>query len=148
MTQQQQQQEHLPLDTHLIRWPTLGDILGELMLSIEQRAWDQNYDGMDPEQLEEIGDGELESRDPTHEDESLTSNETAIAAAPRLRELLDRTYYSYGLGEYVRGALEDAARNAVHRLEQELTDEERRLLQEVALRSIQGLQTEHETPAS
>ena len=37
MTQQQQQQEHLPLDTHLIRWPTLGDILDELMLSIEQR---------------------------------------------------------------------------------------------------------------
>ena len=125
------EQTHAPLDTPMIHWPRLGDILDEVMHNIERDVWQQEFEGKDVPQ-------DLRDREPDNMSECLTELEDAIRTTPRLREILDEAQQSHGLPDHVGAAIENIFDGSVQLVENALTGDERKELEDLARQYILG----------
>ena len=124
--------KHLPLDTPMIHWPRLGDVLDEVMHNIERNVWDQEF-----ENRADLTD-DLKDREPDSMSRCLTDLETILETAPRLREVLDEARCSYEIPDHAWNILEHALEGSVQLMENAITDEERQALLDLARKSILG----------
>ena len=137
MTTTQQQQQHQPLNTHLIPWPLLEDVLKGVLHGVELDAWYQNFES-------EVNPAEIEDRDPSMLDQPNMSLQQALTIVPRLRDLLDQSLSLYEVPSYIGSELEHACEAAVEQVTGDLTQEERAALDELALLAIRDGRAEPE----
>ena len=123
--------QHHKLETHLVTWPRLKDILAGVLLEIEQDLWTDRF-----ENLEEPGDED--DRDPTVRDSPNTSLEDALRTAPGLRTLLDQAMAAFDLPDYVGNELERAYNTQVERVRRELEPRDTTALRELAEAAMRG----------
>ena len=97
--------KHLPLDTPMIHWPRLGDVLDEVMHNIERNVWDQEF-----ENRADLTD-DLKDREPDSMSRCLTDLETILETAPRLREVLDEARCSYEIPDHAWNILDTPSRD-------------------------------------
>ena len=131
MTQQKEENpEYLPLDTHMLHWPHLSDLLDGTILSIERDVWLEHFEDQDDP-------GDAEERNPNDNSECITLHEHVTEAVPRIRELLDQAYYRFDLPDYIMTMIENHFEGSIEWVIGELTPEERSQLDELTKRTIE-----------
>ena len=131
-------EQNQPLDTHLIPWPLLKDVLKGVLLRIETEVWYRNFEGA-------VNAEEVEERDPGMLDNPNMSMQQALAAVPNLRDLLDQALGNYEVPGYIGNELEHACEAAIEKVTGGLTRKELGTLEALAQRAIRnGSQEEPE----
>lgn len=119
-------ENHHSLDTNMIFWPRIRDILGKVLLEIEQGVWEEKFDSPDN------GD-EIEGRNPNDlGDEPNMPLHLALEAAPGLRKLLDEAITGFVIPDHVGNSLDHAFEAAVGHVTRGLSSQEMEALGDLA----------------
>ena len=124
-------EQHLPLNTPMVHWPRLQDVLDEVMHNVERNVWNEEF-----EEEDNLDEGTLD-REPDSMSRAITPPEQALRSVPRLHTVLDEALRAYELPDHAWNILEHAFQGSVNLVEQALTEQERRALWELARQSIQ-----------
>ena len=122
--------EYLPLNTHMVSWPSLESLLDGVIQSVEKDVWQEHFEDQPP-------DDELDERNPNDATECITPLKRVTEAIPRIRDLLNEAYYRFDLPDYIMTMIENHFEGSIEWVIGELTPEERSQLDELTKRAIE-----------